>query len=184
MTTPTLFTRTASAKMYTAFDELALQLKLSRPRHAINRDSNMSSPMVTTPDDDHDRSDDAGACDGVFKRTRSAGRQHAGHICTSGGKNEQRTTLQVRFEPYKKCHVHVRSDPRKVAQVPSDSGGVAPPFVNGEIPRDFFKRFGQAIRAEREAAVNALPEDSPTFSRAGTPAQPLQDARRNRFMRP
>ena len=192
MTTPTVFMRTASAEMYATFEQLDIQLQFT---HAIRKMSRkMSRPMATTPEG---FDDEAGACYDVFKRTRSAGRQHAPDLGTAGGKFQPIHLHGERPEPYTKSHVHLRSNPRKDSKVPSDSGGVAAPFVNDKIPRDFYKRFGQAIRAEREAAlavraereaalaVTALPEAFPArFSHSGTPAQSLPDTRRNRFMRP
>jgi hypothetical protein len=220
MTTPTVFMRTASAEMYATFEQLDIQLQFT---HAIRKMSRkMSRPMATTPEGFDDEAgacddvfqrtcsasrsmattpegqdDEAGACYDVFKRTRSAGRQHAPDLGTAGGKFQPIHLHGERPEPYTKSHVHLRSNPRKDSKVPSDSGGVAAPFVNDKIPRDFYKRFGQAIRAEREAAlavraereaalaVTALPEAFPArFSHSGTPAQSLPDTRRNRFMRP
>ena len=104
----------------------------------------------------------------------------------------RRPIPQLRFGPYEKRHVRVdvQADPAAAATSPettvlsaeSDDAqalvvpAAAPPFVNGEIPRDFFKKFGQAIGAEREA-LSALPRASPTSSRSGAGAQPLHDTR-------
>ena len=140
----------------------------------------------------------------------SASRQQSSHLCTVNGKSEyprhaplspqamrQRPISQVeRFGPYEKRHVSVdvQADPAVAAISPESKArspdsedaqalvvpAAVPPFVNGEIPPDFFKRFGQAIGAERQA-MTALPRAS-TTSDSG--AQPLHDTRQNRFDRP